>query len=221
MPWDDPWSTAGNGNAFYSNVADSTGSTAGTSAGNVRTIHVMLQYSTNSANITNVGWSSLPTASTLWGYQQQSMGTYVGSGTDVPRWDPVQAGQLRDDYLALKAHWTRKRAEVKARRFFRRVVGEAAYDLFRRRGYYEIRGASRTRYRLRPGMRVQVMKGCADEVEHELCAHLKIGIPWFDSMAVQALMLSSSKETEERFKSIANVHRAHGPYPIEDLTRAA
>ncbi|SRR5579871_2045000 len=220
MPWDDSWTTGQN--CFASNIADTTGSTVGTSAGNVMTINVMLQYSTNSANITNVGWSTVPTATTLCGYGQQvqPIGQYFG-GNDMPNWDPLQAGQLREDYRALKAEWKRKRAEVRARRFFRSIVGDEAFRLFRRRGYYEIRGASRTRYRLRPGMRVQVMKGCADEVDHELCAHLKIGIPWFDSMAVQALMLSSSKETEERFKSIANVHRAHGPYPIEDLTRAA
>lgn len=218
MPWGDPWSTGGNG--FCSNIADSTGSTAWTSAANVTTINVMLQYGTNSASITNVEWSNLPTATTLAGYGQQPMGTYVGGG-GTPIWDPVQARQLRQDYQALKVEWKRKRAEVRARRFFRGIVGEKRYKLFRKKGYYEVRGASGTRYRLRPGMRVQVMKGCADEVEHELCAHLKIGIPWFDSMAVQALMLSSSKETEEKFKSVANVHRAHGPYPIDDLTRAA
>ncbi len=70
-------------------------------------------------------------------------------------------------------------------------------------------------------MRVQAMKEIGEEVDYELCAHLKIGIPWFDSMVVQALMLSSSKETEDQFRSVANVHRAHGPYPIDALTRAA
>jgi hypothetical protein len=152
------------------------------------------------------------------GLYGQTIGSGGGGGRRI--WEPGQAAALIKDFQELKTSWKRKRAEVKARRLFRRVVGDVAFRKFEKRGFHEIYGASRTRYRLRPGFRVQVMAE-GDTVEVELCAHLEIGIPWFDSMAVQHLMLSASKETEDKFKASANQHPAHGPYPIQELTDAA
>jgi hypothetical protein len=139
-------------------------------------------------------------------------------------WDPTQVALLQSDFNDLKYKWERKRAEAKARRLFRRVAGEILYRRFRERGFHEICGASYTRYRLRPGFRVQVMRedeSDPDEVAYEMCAHLPYGVPWYDSMAVQHLMLTSSKKTEEQFSNIANKHNPHGPYPIPELTAAA
>lgn len=156
----------------------------------------------------------------LGNYGTTVVGGYSGGGGGTPRWEPVQAAALRKDWKELRTSWKRKRAEIKAKRLFRRVVGEIAFGKFLKRGFHEIFGASRQRYRLRPGFRVQVMAE-KDTVDYELCAHLEIGIPWYDSMAVQHLMLTASKETEDKFRSIANKHPAHGPYPVPELTEAA
>jgi hypothetical protein len=214
-----------NGNGYISYTNDVT---SGTTAGN--------------ALVLNVEWSNCTTACTTGLFSQPTLTNYSpfltnqfglagvtgggnvvgawGGGGGQPIWEPRQAAEMRSDFKELRESLKRKRAEVKARRLFRRVVGEIAYKKFRKRGFHELYGASRTRYRLRPGFRVQVM-GEGDQVDHELCAHLKFGIPWYDSMAVQALMLSSSIETEEKFKAIANKHPAHGPYPVPEMTEAA
>lgn len=197
--------------------------------------------SATNALVMNVEWSNCTTACTT-GFAQPTLTNYSpflnnqfgfggatgggnvvgawGGGGGQPIWEPRQAAEMRRDFKEIRESWKRKKAEVRARRLFRRVVGEIAYRRFRKRGFHELYGASRTRYRLRPGFRVQVM-GEGDQVDHELCAHLKFGIPWYDSMAVQALMLSSSVETEEKFKAIANRHPAHGPYPVPEMTEAA
>lgn len=188
-------------------------------AGNV----VFTVYQTNATTSTIVGINSVGNFNGFTGitgglYYGQTAGS--GCARGAPRWEPSQAAALIKDWEDFKTSWKRKRAEVKARRLFHRVVGDVAFRKFETRGFHEIYGASRTRYRLRPGFRVQVMKE-GDTVDYELCAHLEIGIPWHDSMAVQHLMLSASKETEDQFKAAANKHPAHGPYPIQELTDAA
>jgi hypothetical protein len=131
---------------------------------------------------------------------------------------------VRDDFDSVKTDRKRKRAELKARRLFRRIVGETRYRKFQQIGYHEICGKSGTRYRLAPGQWVKVMEEdekSPDKIKHLLCAHLPFGVPWFDTMAVQHLMLTSSKETEDRFLGLANVHDVDGPYPIPELEVAA
>jgi hypothetical protein len=201
------------GNALIFNVEWSTCTTACTGSAMQTTLTNYSPFLTNRQNGFTNGFAGGANGS-IWG----SGGGAGGGGQ--PIWEPVQAAALRQDWKDVHESWTRRRAEVKARRLFRRVVGEIAFKRFRKRGFHELYGASRTRYRLRPGFRVQVM-GKGDEVDYELCAHLKFGIPWYDSMAVQALMLSSSIETEEKFKAIANRHPAHGPYPEPAMTEAA
>jgi hypothetical protein len=99
----------------------------------------------------------------------------------------------------------RRRAEGRARRLFRQVVGDRAYKRFRQSGWHEVLGASGTRYRLAPGRKVQVMKGpSGDAVDHELCGVVPGGVPWYDTLTVQHLMLSSSRQTEEQFTKTAN-----------------
>lgn len=131
---------------------------------------------------------------------------------------------VRCDFDSVKTDRKRKRAELKARRLFKRVVGDTRYQRFRERGFHEIVGKSGTRYRLAPGQWVKVMEEdekSSEKVKHLLCAHLPFGVPWFDTMAVQHLMLASSKETEDRFLGLANVHSVEGPYPIPELEVAA
>jgi len=161
-------------------------------------------------NYTSTATGFFPTANTCGG------GVYYQNGGGVPMFDPAQVAALRQDFKYAKESRKRKKAEIRARRLFKRVVGDIAYEKFKQRGYHEIRGASGERYRLEPGRWIQVMKGCADQVDYELCAHLEFGIPWFDTMAVQHLMLTTSKETEEQFRKIANKHQA-GYYPIDEL----
>lgn len=199
--------------ATAANISFQYGATSGGYGSGYTSATAILSVQT----LTNMGTSIMGWSNQSWGHATYGSG---GGGGGTPNWEPVQAAALRKDWEDFKKSWKRKRAEVKARRFFRRVVGDVAWRKFEEKGYHEIYGASRTRYRLRPAFRVQVMKE-GDTVDYELCAHLEIGIPWFDSMAVQHLMLTSAKESEEKFKSIANHHRAHGPYPIDEMTAAA
>jgi hypothetical protein len=172
-------------------------------------------------SITNVLWTNYPSGT---GFVPSGItsggGCYYNGGGGQPRFDPAQVEALRKDFKSVRESWKRKRAEVRAKRLFRRVVGDIAYVKFQQRGYHEITGASGARYRLEPGRWVQVMKGCADQVDYELCAHLEIGIPWFDTLVVQHLMLTSGKESEEKFLGIANKHQA-GYYPLEELRHRA
>lgn len=131
---------------------------------------------------------------------------------------------VRNDFDSVKTDRKRKRAELKARRLFRRIVGDVRYRRFQTAGYHEILGKSGTRYRLAPGQWVKVMEEdeeSSEKIKHLLCAHLPFGVPWFDTMVVQHLMLTSSKETEDRFLGLANVHDVDGPYPIPELEVAA
>lgn len=199
MPWEET-GTAGTGFIIHEGWATAAGSGA--------------FYLSNITTNTNLIFTS---ANTSGGF---------GFGGGIPIWDPVQAEQARADYekLMVERERKRRRAEVKARKLFKRVVGAIAYQRFRERGYHEICGASYTRYRLRPGLRVQVMEEDernSERVAHELCAHLPFGIPWYDSMAVQHLMLTASRKTEDQFKKVANKHTPHGPYPVPQLTAVA
>lgn len=143
--------------------------------------------------------------------------TSVGSYTSARRgFAPDQVSAIRTDFDQVKKDWKRKRAEVKARRLFHKIVGTIRYKRFRELGYHEIVGATGRRYRLAPGQWVKVMTE-DDKIEHLLCAHLEFGIPWFDTMIVQHLMITSSKETEKQFLKLANVHDVAGPYPIPEL----
>lgn len=106
----------------------------------------------------------------------------------------------------LKETWDSKRAEVRARRLFKRVIGEILYQRYKQRGFHEVCGRSGTRYRLRPGRKVEVMEENerdSEIVAFEYCANLP-GLPLYDTMISQHLMLSASRKTEEQFKSIAN-----------------
>ncbi len=206
-------------NGYVTYTSDSGGTGTGTAASSITFTYY--QSNVTSATICNTT-GVFGNTNGFYGITGGFYGQTAGGGGSIGHrtWEPVQAAALIKDFEAFKKDWKRKRAEVKARRLFRRVVGEIAYRKFETKGYHEIYGASRTRYRLRPMFRVQVMKD-GDTVDYELCAHLEIGIPWFDSMAVQHLMLTASKETEEKFKASANHHPAHGPYPIQELTDAA
>jgi hypothetical protein len=131
-----------------------------------------------------------------------------------------QVEAVRKDYMDVHRDPSRKRAEEKARRLFVEVVGEIAFWRFKVHRYHEIRGASGTLYRLQPGRRVLVLND-AGVVDHELCGHLPFGIPWWDTMVVQHLMLTGSLETEEQFKKIANKNKPGAPYVIPELQSAA
>lgn len=215
MPHDPIVITSNGRNGYVTYTSDASAGTAATAGSITFTYHM-----SNVTSATNTGMFGNTNGfyGIIGGYGQTY--GYSGGGGGSPIWEPVQAAALIKDWKDFKTSWKRKRAEVKARRLFRRVVGDIAFRKFEKRGFHEIYGASRTRYRLRPGFRVQVM-GEGDTVEYELCAHLEIGIPWHDSMAVQHLMLSASKDTEDKFKASANKHPAHGPYPIEEFTNAA
>lgn len=224
MSWDDDATMTSN---LHSSQSDDTAITIG---GGVAVYGGPVQFAFTSGNtatitgsfgagsINNVLWTNIPSAT---GFAQTGItsggGCYYNGGTQR-MFDPVQVEALRKDFKSVRESWKRKRAEVRAKRLFRRVVGDIAFVKFEQRGYHEIVGASGARYRLEPGRWVQVMKGCADQVDYELCAHLEIGIPWFDTMAVQHLMLTSSKESEEQFLKIANRHTA-GYYPLEEMRR--
>jgi hypothetical protein len=150
--------------------------------------------------------------------------TSYGGGQSRRGFAPDQVRQIREDFDIVKTDRKRKRAEARARGLFRQTVGDILYRRFLERGYHEIRGKSGVRYRIAPGQWVKVMEEneqSSEKIKHLLCAHLPFGVPWFDTMVVQSLMLSSSKETEERFLSIANVHSVDGPYPIPELEVAA
>jgi len=206
MPWDtDTSATGGNVLSFvYTSAGAST---------MVGTRYMITNvYGTASDYTTVLGYSN--------GGGFYDTGITYGSGGNTVGFHSDQVRQVREDYDAVKQDWKRRRAEVKARRLFQRVVGERAYKLFRKKGYHEIVGATHRRYRLRPGRWVQVMKDDG-KADHQLCAHLAFGIPWFDTMVVQHLMLTSSEETEKRFLKLANVHGVEGPYPIPEMDVAA
>lgn len=207
MPFDTDSTTAFAGNrlSLYTSTCDdnTTGATLGAA--------VMYIYSTSTSATTNITWGNCNT------------GGFYSTSMQVRGFRQRDIAAVREDYDAVKKDWKRRRAEVRARRFLRDIIGAWAYKHYRRRGWHEVRGSSGTRYRLRPGMRVQVMKHPrkGEEVSHELCAHLDFGIPWYDSMVIQHLMLTSNKESEEQFVAVANRHDAHGPYPIRELEAAA
>lgn len=142
--------------------------------------------------------------------------TYGNGGTRRGFTD-TQIRECRDDFDAVKRDWKRRRAEVIARRLFRRVAGKRAYRRFRKRGFHEVRGPSGRRYRLEPGQWIKVMVGQRGKaIDYLLCGHLELGMPWFDTMVVQHLMLRS-EEGEKKFLAIANRHDVGGPFPIEEL----
>lgn len=166
-------------------------------------------------------YTALPTNGS-WIYYNNSFSS-SGAGHEYPVFDPAAVEGLRKDYHAVAHDRGRQRAEIRGRKLFIRTVGPEAYALFKKRGYHDIIGASGARYRLAPGRWVKVMAkavGNGDEVEHELCAHLELGIPWFDTMAVQHLMLTASLETELQFQKAANRHET-GIYPIPEMREAA
>lgn len=153
-----------------------------------------------------------------------SSGASCGFSQSRQGFAPDQIRQIREDFDIVKTDRKRKRAEARARGLFRQTVGDILYRRFLERGYHEIRGKSGTRYRIAPGQWVKVMEEdekSSEQIKHLLCAHLPFGVPWFDTMVVQSLMLSSTEETEKRFLGIANVHSVHGPYPIPELEVAA
>lgn len=213
----DPWDVTGstyesNFVTFYDN---STCTTAATNC---------ITYTAHMTNCTSANvwdpWSRgvryQRNSASMW--YDEGYNSYAPPGR---QWEPVQAAEFRKDWDDFKNSFKRRRAEAKARRLFHHVIGDVAYFKYRKNKYHEFVGAGGTRYRIRPAMRVQVMNGKkGDEVDYELCAHLDHGIPWHDSMAVQHLMLSC-KDTEQKFIDSANQHPAHGPYPIEELTRVA
>lgn len=213
MGWEDTCTSGATANISLTTIRylyDSTSTTTDTSWGAVS----IFDYGGTStawgrATISNVGWS-YGSISGGWG----------GGYTTVRGFTQAQINEVRSDFDAVKANWKRRRAEVKARKLFRRVVGDVLYHRFRKQGYHEVRGKSGTRYRLSPGQWVKVMEEherSSEKIKHLLCAHLPFGVPWFDTMVIQHLMLTSSKETEERFLKIANVHEVAGPYPVEEL----
>lgn len=226
MSWDDETTTTG---SLY--TCDSTTSnviTGGNSGRISGGFQVNYYTSGNSSAITGTAFAG-PGIQYVWTNYTPTTGIFSGAntcggnghyGSSIPVFDPAQVEALRRDFKDVKESRKRKKAELRARRLFKRVVGDIAYEKFKQRGYHEIRGASGERYRLEPGRWIQVMKGCADKVDYELCAHLEVGIPWFDTMAVQHLMLTTSKETEEQFRKIANRHQV-GYYPLEELRHRA
>src|SRR4029077_3164384 len=140
-------STAVYDNSFVSYTSDSTGCVT------TSTYNIVFNYAcgTTASTGTMTGLLSnqlMPNMGGMFGIQH--WGNTYGGGGGAPRWEPVQAAALRKDWETFKTCWKRKRAEVKARRFFRRVVGDVAWRKFEEKGYHEIYGASRTRYRLPP-----------------------------------------------------------------------
>ena len=211
MPWDDTSTeTCGGSNAYvqyYSGTAATSGAVSNT--------YMVTNVMSNMTGMT--GFGTVGVAG--WGFQ--SGYTSVGGYSSFHRgFDPNQVSALRNDFDQVKSDRKRRRAEVKARKLFRRIVGEIRYRRFRERGFHEIAGPSGTRYRLRPGHWVKVMEEderSSEKIKHLLCAHLEVGIPWYDTMVIQHLMLTSSKKTEDQFLNLANVHDVAGPYPIPEM----
>lgn len=217
MAWDDDV-TFSNGNGYITANYVTTAGCGGSATG---------------SNLVFTGVMSNCTSATVlpWGiYDHGTGGNYLNNGSvqygstgtgyaGRPQFDPADVTRLRKDWAAVKESRKRKRAEIKAQRLFKRVVGDVSYKKFIQKGYHEIYGASRTRYRLKAGHWVKVMAEKGSEVVYELCAHLEYGIPWFDTMVMQHLMLTTSKETEDKFLSIANKHDV-GYYPIEEMREA-
>lgn len=147
---------------------------------------------------------------------------FGSAGLSVMGYGQRQIEMVREDYRALRMSRARKKAEDKARRLFIRVVGESAWLDFKESRYHEIVSPSGVRYRLRPGLRVQKMIGYdGSMVEIEYCAHMPFGIPWWDTMVVQHLMLTASRESEAKFLAVANRHDPLTKYPIPELDRNA
>lgn len=214
MPWDDDiTSNGGNGYLTSNYVTYGASGTTGTASN----VAYMTVWSNTSA--TSIPWeTSFGSTGGIYlhnGFYGNSSAGYVSCR---PQFDPADVERLKKDWAAVKESRRRKRAELKAQRLFKRVVGDVAYRRFIKNGYHEIFGASRTRYRLKPGRWVKVM-GEGNKVSYELCAHLEYGIPWFDTMVMQHLMLTASKESEDKFLAIANKHEV-GYYPIEDMREA-
>lgn len=215
MSWDTTGSAAvSNGNfiRYYGSMYDTTGVTTANVASCSYTL--VMSNVTSDTNITTTGW---------WGGNSYTSAGSNGIGSRRG-FAAHDIRLVRCDFDSVKTDRKRKRAELKARRLFKRVVGDTRYQRFRERGFHEIVGKSGTRYRLAPGQWVKVMEEdekSSEKVKHLLCAHLPFGVPWFDTMAVQHLMLASSKETEDRFLGLANVHSVEGPYPIPELEVAA
>jgi len=218
MPWDDDiTSNGGNGYITSNYVTYDTSGTTGT-ANNLVFTSVM----TNCTSASTIPWQT-GYGSTGGFYLQQGTTFFSngssGYGSGIPQFDPADVARLRKDWDAVKENRKRRRAEIKAQRLFKRVVGDVAYRKFIKKGYHEIFGAgSRACYRLKPGRWVKVM-GEGNKIKYELCAHLEYGIPWFDTMVMQHLMLTASKESEDKFLGIANKHEV-GYYPIEEMREA-
>lgn len=222
MPWDDdststtcgPIYAASSGRVYYTSNAITSGTTAtvitsGASSGTTTYIGTI-------SNITNNITGG--TGFAIWPMGITSVAGYTAS---VMGFAADQVRAIRADFDKVKQCWKRKRAEVKARRLFHKIVGTIRYKRFRELGYHEIVGPSGRRYRLSPGQWIKVFEKDSDKIEHLLCAHLEIGIPWFDNMIVQHLMLTSNKESEKQFLKLANIHAVDGPYPIPELRVAS
>jgi hypothetical protein len=215
MPWDDGTNCTSGGTSYNTRRSYITANYAATS-GSTATI---TSYAT-SGNTTYIGTLSNITDETgsyvwPWPVGITSVAGYTSDGVVGFATDQISA--LRKDFDQVKKDWKRKRAEVKARRLFHKIVGTIRYRRFREIGYHEIVGPSGRRYRLSPGQWIKVIEKGSDKIEHLLCAHLEFGIPWFDTMIVQHLMLTSNKDSEKQFLKLANVHSVAGPYPIPEL----
>jgi hypothetical protein len=218
MPWDDDTSSttcgpiygATSGRVYYSNTAITSGTTA-----------TVITYGATSGAVTYLGTMSNITGATGFAIWPMGITSVAGYTANAVGFAADQVRAIRSDFDQVKKSWKRKRAEVKARRLFHKIVGTIRYKRFRELGYHEIVGPSGRRYRLAPGQWIKVFEKDSDKIDHLLCAHLEIGIPWFDNMIVQHLMLTSNKESEKQFLKLANVHGVDGPYPIPELRVAS
>lgn len=108
---------------------------------------------------------------------------------------------------------TTDQREIRARQTLRRLIGIEAYNRYLCKGFITYKGLSRV-YQIFPGHKfVQVWEN-KKRVE-SMCVVLTGDFPPTDSVIMRFLLI---KESEEKFRTIANVHPIYAPGNIRDET---
>lgn len=179
------------------------------------------QYVTSASTCTGDTWISWnatgsSTATTIWTSWNATgdYETWVQPGRVVyappPPPTPEQIEAKRQADLAEVERLNEKMRQAKlasnaAKKLFLSLVGKKQYQLWRKRGYHEVFGASGKRYRLLERSAVREMVGnFGDKCAATLCIVLSQHCPQLDQLIMQMLLLQSGEEGEKLLHKTAN-----------------
>lgn len=153
--------------------------------------------------------------SPVWNITSGGFGYIYGSnGTNgfVHPSTPEQIAEMQRLQEKQQAQWKREerrreKAEIKAEKLLREIVGRKMFDLYKQRGFFEVIGDTGRRYRFRKQQRVQIMaENFGDKVEYELCVINggAVYVPPSDMLITLMLLVQSGEDGEKMLHEKGN-----------------